>query len=512
MLLASPEEVRVAEAISRLTTGNPFVSERIDLERKLLGAAFVPTGSVWNLRTSLDGDRPNLAALTALAERWARTLETRLHRGERPDVAERPLVRGIILHHLYYKYRDRLRALLDAGRGAESASGPVTFFAEFVADLARLSPRTGPPLFESPEHVFACVFQTLRAFVNIYTHLVGGSAPIARLRADVWRSIFTRAPERYMDGLYRRMPDVTTLVLGPTGTGKELVARAIAHSGYLAFEPRARRFVSPPGTTFMAVNLAALSSTLIEAELFGHRRGSFTGALADRHGFLEECAAGGAIFLDEIGDLEAALQVKLLRVLQDRTFQRIGETKARRFVGKIVAATNRDLEVEMNAGRFRADFYYRLCADLIATPSLAAQLTDSPGDLPNLIRFISERVATPDLAPDLATEVSTFIAANLPADYPWPGNFRELEQCVRNVMVRGHYRPQTRPARTIADELADGVRDATLSADQVFGRYAALVFHRAGSLREAARRLGTDSRTVKARIDRAFLRKLQDQP
>jgi transcriptional regulator with GAF, ATPase, and Fis domain len=386
---------------------------------------------------------------------------------------------------------------------------PVPFAAELVADLDRLRAPGRPPLFDDPEHVVACLFQTVRAFVNVYTHLVGSSAPMARLRADVWRSIFSRDAALYYRGLYARMPDVTTLVLGPTGTGKELVARAIAHSGYVPFDAKARRFPSPPGTPFLAINLSALSSTLIEAELFGHQRGSFTGATADRRGFLEACAAGGVIFLDEIGDLDAALQIKLLRVLQDRTFQRIGDTKARRFVGKVVAATNRDLVAEMKAGRFRADFYYRLCGDIIATPSLAAQLTDSPRDLPHLVRFIAERVATPELAPDLATDVMAFIEGNLPTDYAWPGNFRELEQCVRNVMVRGRYQPQEQPARALADELADAVRDTTLSADELFGRYAALVVHRSGSLREAARRLGTDARTVKARLDAAFLKRLR---
>ena len=504
MLLKSTEEVRTAETIAQLTYCNPFVPERIALERTLLGAAFVPGGPVWNLRTSLDGDRPNLAALTTLVHRRVTALEARLQRGERPDDGERPLMVGVILHHLYYKYRDRLLALLEAGDET-----PAPFFAELAADLERLRPRDGTPFFDSAAHVFACFFQTLRAFVNIYTYLVGGSAPMATLRADVWRSIFTRDARRYFAGLHRRMPDVTTLVLGPTGTGKELVARAIARSGYVPFDAKARRFHTAAGTTFMAINLSALSSTLIEAELFGHQRGSFTGALADRRGFLEECAAGGVIFLDEIGDLDATLQVKLLRVLQDRTFQRIGETKTRRFVGKIVAATNRDLVVEMNAGRFRGDFYYRLCGDMIATPSLATQLADTPHDLDNLVRFIAERVATPDLAPELAADVMTFVATNLPDAYRWPGNFRELEQCVRNVMVRGHYQAQTPQARTLADELGDAVRDTSLTADALFGRYAALTYHRAGSLREAARRLDTDSRTVKSRMDQAFLRRLR---
>ena len=104
---------------------------------------------------------------------------------------------------------------------------------------------------------------------------------------------------------------------------------------------------------------------MIESELFGHRRGAFTGAVEDRSGWLETCGPHGAVFLDEIGELDAAIQVKLLRVLQSRTFQRIGETKPRRFEGKVIAATNRDLDEEIGAGRFRSDLYYRLCADVV---------------------------------------------------------------------------------------------------------------------------------------------------
>src|SRR5205807_1091162 len=115
-----------------------------------------------------------------------------------------------------------------------------------------------------------------------------------------------------------------------------------------------------------------------ESELFGHARGAFTGALQDRGGRLEECSALGSVFLDEIGDVDPAIQVKLLRVLQSRSFERLGETKPRRFEGKILAATNRDLAAEIRAGRFREDFYYRLCSDIVVTPTLADQLRASP--------------------------------------------------------------------------------------------------------------------------------------
>jgi len=516
MILRGARETGQAEVVRRLIFGNPFAGERTAEEERLLGARFVPAGRAWSLRAppgveraastplaALDGDRPNLRALTALTDELAVAVRTRLGAGETPDDRERPLVEAIALHHLYYKYRPQLLATLSA-EGTPAAP----WYADFARDAATFQPRVGAPLLDDLPHVLACFFQILRAFVNVYTQLVGGSAPMARLRAEVWHSIFTRDLDRYRRGLHARMADVTTLVLGPTGTGKELVARAIAASRYLPFDARTRRFVPSPGTPFVALNLAALSPTLIEAELFGHSRGTFTGAHADRAGFLEECSASGVIFLDEIGELDGDLQVKLLRVLQERTFQRIGDTKPRRFLGKIIAATNRDLAAEMAVGRFRADLYYRLCADIVATPRLAAQLADHPDDLGDMVRFVADRVATPALGPAVAAEAVAFIQRRLPAGYAWPGNFRELEQCVRNVMVRGAYEPEGARTAGALDELLAGVSAGSLSADELAARYATLIFHRAGSLREAARRLGTDTRTVKARLDRAFLAKL----
>src|SRR5690606_29799135 len=127
----------------------------------------------------------------------------------------------------------------------------------------------------------------------------------------------------------------------------ELVARAIGLSRFIPFDPKTQRFAEDFAGSFFPLNLSALSATLVESELFGHCRGAFTGALQDRAGWLEVCPHYGTVFLDEIGEVDPQVQVKLLRVLQERTFNRIGETDARRFSGKIIAATNRDLATEM---------------------------------------------------------------------------------------------------------------------------------------------------------------------
>jgi DNA-binding NtrC family response regulator len=189
--------------------------------------------------------------------------------------------------------------------------------------------------------------------------------------------------------------------------------------------------------------------------------------------------------------------VKLLRVLQTRTFVRLGDTRPQQFLGKIIAATNRDLGDEMRAGGFRQDFYYRLCADMVRTPSLREMLDGSAGELHELVLFIARRVAG-DEAPALADEVERWIERHLGADYPWPGNFRELEQCVRNVLVRGVYLP---PRRESSQTLAEQMQQGALTAEQLLRRYCTMLYARTGSYEETARRLAIDRRTVKAKIE-----------
>ena len=139
------------------------------------------------------------------------------------------------------------------------------------------------------------------------------------------------------------MGDFPTLITGPSGTGKELIARAIAGARYVPFDPERMEFADAPGESFLPINIAALSPTLIESELFGHRRGSFTGAIGDRKGWLEACPPSGSVFLDELGEMDLAIQVKLLRVIETRRFSAVGDTAAREFHGKLIAATNREL-------------------------------------------------------------------------------------------------------------------------------------------------------------------------
>lgn len=226
--------------------------------------------------------------------------------------------------------------------------------------------------------------------------LLGRSEPMQRLRQAIRQAGPT---------------DASILIRGETGTGKELVARAIHAESNRADGP------------FIKLNCAALPETLLESELFGHERGAFTGATTQKPGRFER-AHKGTIFLDEIGDISPATQVRLLRVLQEREFERVGGTQTLRVDVRVIAATHRDLEAAVAAGEFRQDLYYRLNVVPIEVPRLA----DRTEDLPLLIEHFFARHGAPDrtLAPE---------ALALLQNYSWPGNVRELENLVQRLIV-----------------------------------------------------------------------------
>jgi DNA-binding NtrC family response regulator len=497
MPLLSRSDRTFVETISALAHCNPFLPERIAMERAALGPEFVADKADWNRHVESAGEHPNVNRLLARAERVASELRTKLTSGESATPEDLMRYEDLVLFVLYHRFRtafelerftrERVRCWPEFRRMADA------FFAS--TPLAQTS--------DLP-HAFACCYQVRRAFHHIFTNIVGSSNAVARLRASVWQSIFTHDLRRYRRVLFKHMGDLTTLITGPSGTGKELVARAIAGSRYVPFNETQQRFEAD-GEHFFALNVSALASTLVESELFGHRRGAFTGAVQDRPGWLELCPAVGSVFLDEVGEIEPAVQVKLLRVLQTRTFQRLGESTTRRFPGKIIAATNRDLGEEMAAGRFRADFYYRLCSDVIRTASLREQLGESADELVNLVRFIVVRLVGKEESDSITDEVVMWINANLGREYSWPGNFRELEQCVRNVVVREEYRAVQVPARGAHDELARAVRAGNLTAEELLRRYTCLIHAQTDNIEGTARRLDLDRRTVKARLDPALV-------
>lgn len=502
--LFTADERAFATAVQGLSFCNPFMPERIAWERQALGEAFVADAADWNRLAPVATPNANLQAIDERASALIENVARNWPAGGRVAAEDARLFANIVLYELYLRLSRKFDEVIRSALSGTGAAGRrLGFYAEFERECRRLLDRPGMVALQesTPEHLFACLFQIRRAFHHIYRSLVGGSPASARLRAAIWESVFTRDLEMYRRVFWARMHDFTTLITGPSGTGKELVARAISLARYIPFDPKLSAFASDFVESFQPLNLSALSPTLVESELFGHRKGAFTGALADHAGWLETCPAEGTVFLDEIGEVEPALQVKLLRVLQARTFQRLGETKIRHFRGKIIAATNRDLTAAIRAGEFREDFYYRLCSDQIRTPSLHEQLREAPEELAALVRFIVVRLTDEVHADEIAPGVTTWIERHLGPGYEWPGNVRELEQCVRNLMLRGHYAPAGPLVHRAGDDWNELVGRGRLTAEELLVRYTRLVHAQSGgNIEETARRLDLDRRTVKARL------------
>ena len=504
MAQITPADRRKLAALSRLAYCNPFSPERIAAEQDVLGAQFVAdNGIAWSRsREEEDIERPNVTRITLVATELVHKFRT-----SPASQAMSSEMLGqywdVVTYVLLYRHVATLKRE-EPIRPAVLSKTWLAFREEY--DLLCDVPHLESVGIQSAAHLFACLCQVRRAFVNIYDFILGESAASVRLRRSVWESIFTNDLRRYRRTLYSRLGALPTLVTGPSGTGKELVARAIGLSQYVPFDESRKRFAASEASLFQALNLSALSATLIESELFGHRKGSFTGAVADRKGWLELCQPHGAIFLDEIGELEMALQVKLLRVVQQRTYSALGESTERTFAGKLIGATNRDLDAEMRAGRFRADLYYRLCADRVQTPHLREQLDDCPEDLEAFTLHISRRLAGDD-AELLCRQAVDWIESHLGHDYPWPGNIRELEQCVSSILIRGEYLPATTNAALprARPSWLDEIHAAELNADEVLQKYCTWIYFRTGSYEAAAKHLGLDRRTVKSRIDQAML-------
>ena len=242
----------------------------------------------------------------------------------------------------------------------------------------------------------------LQEQIAVNTGIVGSSAPVRRLMELVDRV----APR-----------DTTVLITGESGTGKELIARALHHKSSRRDRP------------FVAVNCAALGEHLFESELFGHEKGAFTGAISLKRGRFE-MAQGGTIFLDEVGELAQGLQAKLLRVLQQREFERVGGTQAHPLDIRVIAATNRNLVDDVAEGKFREDLYHRLNVVNLESPPLR----DRKEDIPLLAQYFLQRSAErcKRVVQGLSREVESMIMA-----YHWPGNVRELENAMERAVVLG---------------------------------------------------------------------------
>jgi DNA-binding NtrC family response regulator len=479
----SSEDRQFFEAVQQSAFINPFTDARREADMRVLGVA---TGE-WD--EALQG------LLTELEQRLKRlTVSTGVcAQGSFETEADQELVTAGILFSLFHRHRSDFDELIRRQDGARDA----VCEAPFAIGLFEKLLQHGFSRTEAEQYI-AIFYQMRRAFYFISNGLVGGSPCMKQLRKRLWDNIFTHDMRWYVRGLWNRMEDFSTLLLGETGTGKGAVAAALGRSGFIPFLSAKGMFAESFTRAFVAINLSQFSETLIESELFGHRKGAFTGAVERHEGVFARCSPHGAIFLDEIGDASEPIQIKLLQVLQQRTFSPVGCHEVCRFKGRVIAATNRDLGTLRREGNFRDDFFYRLCSDQIEVPTLRLRLQESPSELEALVSHILSRLSG-DAQTGTFSAVLEAIEKGVGRDYGWPGNVRELEQAVRCILLTGVY---CGDANKTAGEDAwlSALERGELSAQQLSAGYCQRLFKRYGSYGEVARRTGLDWRTVKKNV------------
>ena len=462
-------------SLADVVFGNPFSAKRAALIAKLAPGA-------------KPGD------LTEDREALARLVRPRLEPwlSRKLSVEERRLVEPALLYVGYHRCVPQLDAHIERQARQGGAPLSVPFGDEAIADLVRSGFSE-----DAAARYFAFFFQLRRAFYFMYRSMAGECESMRRLRESLWNNVFTHDMRGFEAALWNRMEDFSTLILGETGTGKGQVAAAIGRSGFIPYLPRERRFAANFTETFIAINLSQFPESLIESELFGHRKGAFTGAIDHHQGVLERCDAHGALFLDEIGEVSVPVQIKLLQVLQERTFAPVGGRERKRFSGRVIAATNQPLDRLRSEGRFREDFFYRLCSDVIRVPTLRERIAESSAELPQLVRILVERIAgTADLADQ--------VMERLPNNHFWPGNVRELEQAVRRILLTGRYVPEAAGASSDEDALLiEKLRAGELTAAELLARYSAMLHRRLGTYAEVAKRTGLDPRTTRKYVEGA---------
>ena len=328
VLRLRPADRELLELVSAAVSSNPFGEQRHAIDLQLAEAAGTDDrqGVLDRVLARVD------ARLDALAEGGSLKLEAQ-------PAEVRALLEQALSFSCFHRFADAIDVHIEEQRAAGGQPQPARFAAALLGRL-----RAHGLTAARATHLLAVFFQMRRAFYFIDRTLTGGSPCMRALRQALWNNIFTHDIGLYDRWLCSRMEDFSTILLGDTGTGKGTAAAAIGRAGFIPFDARRGCFVESFTEAFTAVSLLEFPAGLLESELFGHVKGAFTGAIERYDGALARCSPHGAVFLDEIGEVDVPVQTKLLRVLQEREYSPVGSHEARRFSGRVVAATNRDLD------------------------------------------------------------------------------------------------------------------------------------------------------------------------
>lgn len=473
------------QLVANVPATNPFSRHRADIDEEISGT-----------HGAEDRRHRVLYAAEAMRQRLAKLDADGVRQFHDFDDRDRDLMKYTYLFDVYQSCSD----LFDAFIPKQEAMGPTPLKVPFAAKAIDTLRKRG---FSEKAGLqdFAFFYQIRRAFYFIDRGLIGKSNSMQALRMALWNNIFTCDAFGYERYMWDKMEDFSTLLEGPTGSGKGAAAAAIGKSGFIPYDMDKQQFKAGFTGLFIPVNLSQFAESLLESELFGHTKGAFTGAVGEHQGVLGLCGSHGSIFLDEIGEVSIPVQVKLLKVLEERIFFPVGSHKPQRFGGRVIAATNQPIEQLRKESKFRDDFYYRLCSDCIRVPSLVERIQENPDELTEMVEHFCT-VISGEKNSGLIGRVLEVIDKQLGGTaYAWPGNVRELAQCIRRVILNRDYKGAKASPLTLADQLKSGIDNGGLTADELLDSYCKILYDRYGTYEKVAKLTALDRRTVKKRIN-----------
>ncbi len=469
-------QIKFLQVVKELTYINPFAPKRNTLSQQITGID----------PTQIDVSEYCLRFCTLFEKKFKnfQPLHLDLFGGN-----DRKLLHTALLYYFFHKYIDRFDQYIIE----QTLTSHPNLTLPFGKDLAKELHGVGFTRQEVQRNI-AIFFQMRRAFFFIQKALIGESPIMNELKRRIWENVFTHQTPFYDEFLWDKMEDFSTILLGETGTGKGTVAKAIGNSGFIPYDLGSNQFAVHFNEALLTLNLSAFPETLIEPELFGHKKGAFTGAIEDHQGVLARSSKWGSVFLDEIGEVSLTIQVKLLNVIQERVFHPVGSRQKMRFQGRVITATNQDLLEQVRKGQIRSDFYYRLCSDQITVPSLKERIFEDQEELPRLVNHMLTNMLE-SFSDSIFNFIMERIQKDLPTPYHWPGNVRELEQAIRRVLLTGTYAGFL---ITTTEEIPKDKTDFIhMTAGQVLHQHCTRVYQQTESISKTAQILKVDRRTVK---------------
>ncbi len=482
-----PKERHLLQKINASIFANPFSQERIETDCYI---AKLPSSTPPDLLLARVLEIVNDTIQSFQDNAWANITKY--------QSKDQELARSLFLFFVFHRYIKQFDQHIQEQIEKQDTCCQLCFSNSITYDLEQF----GFSEQETDKYI-ALFFQMRRGFYFI-KHTIHGISPcMEELRSRLWNTIFTKNIAVYVNSLWNRMEDFSTLLLGETGTGKTTAARAIGCSGFIPFDRRKKAFKESFTKAFLAINISQYPAQLIESELFGHVKGAFTGAVTNHAGLFSRSSSYGSVFLDEIGEVSIPIQIKLLQILEERVFTPVGGEVNERFSGRIISATNQPYNSLRCKNVLRDDFFYRMSSDIITIPSLKKRIEQTPEEMELLTgRLLKKIIGINDKA--IENNILDQIRKALPPTYSWKGNVRELEQFIRHILINEQVSmPEYSASNSIPSQLEEELRAGKLTIHELSKQYCEHLYGQFGTYQEVAKRTGLDRRTVKKYLNSA---------